>query len=89
MFVIAILGILGGGLVSVGGWLQIKQLRKLPDPQLMFHELNGNVSPAESSLDQRNEVALWIQTIMYTLLAILSLFGSVTQFTTSKSKIMH
>lgn len=28
VFVIAILGIIGGGLVSVGGWLQIKRLRE-------------------------------------------------------------
>jgi len=68
VFVIAILGILGGGLVSVGGWLQIKQL-------------------PESSLDQRNEVALWIQTIMYTLLAILSLFGLIGVFSKTRSFI--
>ena len=28
LFCISILGIIGGGLVSVGGWLQIKQLRE-------------------------------------------------------------
>jgi len=68
VFVIAILGILGGGLVSVGGWLQIKQL-------------------PESSLDQRNKIALWIQTIMYTLLAILSLFGLIGVFSKTRSFI--
>jgi hypothetical protein len=40
-------------------------------------ELNSILSTAQNPLDHRDEVALWITTIMYTLLAVLSLFGSV------------
>jgi len=68
VFVIAILGIFGGGLVSIGGWLQIKQLPQNP-------------------LDHRDEVALWITTIMYSLLAVLSLFGLIGVFTKTRSFI--
>jgi hypothetical protein len=34
VFVIAILGIIGGGLVSLAGWLQIKQLSAFPSPEI-------------------------------------------------------
>jgi len=68
LFCISILGIIGGGLVSVGGWLQIKQLPQHP-------------------LDNRDEVALWVQTIMYTLLAILSLFGLIGVFNKSRTLV--
>ncbi|KIM76853.1 hypothetical protein PILCRDRAFT_825831 [Piloderma croceum F 1598] len=68
VFVIAILGIIGGGLVSVAGWLQIKQLSQHP-------------------LDRRDEVALWTQTVMYTLLAILSFFGLIGVFNKARPLI--
>jgi hypothetical protein len=57
VFVITILGMLGGTLLAVVGWLQTIKLQGM--------------------LPKTNEVALYIHASLYTLLAILSLFGFV------------
>jgi len=67
-FSIAILGIVGGGLISIGGWLQVKDLAQHP-------------------IDGRAKIALWIQTMMYTVLAVVSLFGLIGTFSKSRSLI--
>jgi len=56
VFVMTVLGAIGGGLVCAVGWLQIAQMKQHP-------------------LSKLDEIALWIQTIMYTILAVVSLFG--------------
>jgi len=68
VFVMAVLGILGGGFIAVVGWAQIAQLAKHP-------------------LDQRDKIALIVQTIIYTLLALLSFCGLIGTFNKSRSLI--
>jgi len=68
LFIMSVLGILGGGFVAVAGWAQIAQLAKHP-------------------LSERDKVALVIQTIMYTMLGLLSFCGLVGTFNRSRSLI--
>jgi hypothetical protein len=64
----ALLGILGGGLVSVAGWLRIKALSTNP-------------------IDPTSKSALIIQTVMYTVLAVVSLFGLIGTFNKARRLI--
>ncbi|KII85614.1 hypothetical protein PLICRDRAFT_31775 [Plicaturopsis crispa FD-325 SS-3] len=57
VFVMGILGIVGGGLVAGAAW---KQVMGLTD-----------------AISMTNKIALYIQAVLYTLLAVLSLFGLV------------
>jgi hypothetical protein len=58
VFVLATLGVLIGGLLTIGGWLQVAHMIQHP-------------------LSQRDTVALYIQTVMFTLLAVVSIFGFI------------
>lgn len=66
VFVISLLGILGGALVSAAGWIQIAK----PDNSLQ--------------LSSAERISLWLETVIYTLLAILSLFGFIGVFTKNR-----
>jgi uncharacterized protein YacL len=58
VFILAILGVLIGGFLTVAGWLQVANLTQHP-------------------LSTRDEVALYVQTVMFTLLAVVSIFGFI------------
>jgi len=58
VFVLSILGLAGGGIVSVYGWIQVAKLKQYP---LAFSD----------------EVALYIQAILFTVLTLVSLFGLI------------
>jgi len=58
VFILTTFGVLVGGLLSVGGWLQVANL-------------------VEHPLSQRDQIALYIQTVLSTLLAVVSVFGFI------------
>jgi len=57
VFIMTILGMLGGAAFAIFGWVESVKLK--------------------GSLSKTNEIALYIHSILYTLLAIMSLFGFI------------
>jgi prepilin signal peptidase PulO-like enzyme (type II secretory pathway) len=57
VFILTILGMLGGTFLAVFGWLAIVKL--------------------QGQLPKANEIALYIQSVLYTLLGIISVFGFI------------
>jgi len=66
VFVLSVLGVLIGGLLTIGGWLQVAHMIQHP-------------------LSQRDTVALYIQTVIFTLLAVVSIFGFIGAVTRSRT----
>jgi len=58
VFLLSLLGLAGGGLIAVVGWIQLSHLNEHP-------------------LGKIDQISLWIQTSMFTLLAVLAIFGFI------------
>ena len=73
IFAVTILGLLVGGSLSIVGWIEVKHMSPslLPLPSSSAHR----VPTARSPLSPRAEIALVLQTVMFTLLALLSILG--------------
>lgn len=69
IFILAGTGAFIGGVLTIGGWMQVAHLMQHP-------------------LSQRDNVALYVQTVMVTLLCIVSIFGIVGAATQRRS-IVH
>ncbi|KAJ7583547.1 hypothetical protein C8J56DRAFT_790633 [Mycena floridula] len=69
VFMLSIVGLVGGAMVAVTAWLQVMQLKAHP---LAFQD----------------ELALWCHTVVYTLLALASLFGFIAAIVKNRRLIM-
>jgi len=58
VFLLSLLGLAGGGLVAIIGWIQLSHLKEHP-------------------LGKIDQISLWIQSSMFTLLAVLAIFGFI------------
>jgi hypothetical protein len=58
VFLLSIIGVIVGGLLSVGGWVQVSNL-------------------AQQALSTRDQAALYIQTVLFTLLTVVSIVGFI------------
>jgi uncharacterized membrane protein len=58
VFVLSLLALAGGGLLSILGWIQISHLKQHP-------------------LGKIEQISLWIQTSLFSLLAVLAIFGFI------------
>ena len=66
----------GGSFVAAVGWIRVSQLGKHDCKSRWHFQLTNEIS-GQHPLNKSEEIALWIQSVMFSLLALLAVLGFV------------